>query len=245
MGLYGREPTNRVRVRICLWGKFGFVASVGLKQEKSKNGQKNFHARDALNKNYTTLSFSCTPDASLPKHDDLDKTRNPQSSVFGMNPQKIANLWLSLGASFVRKQSAIWVCSILATVGTASAQTPDYKWIGFHVTSVESGAAPDLCDAQAGATCTATRIRVEGYRYIVRGQRSTEFVLRCDEIWAQEPSLHQTIACVHLHANEDYAAKLFDDSISFLDENKPRPKSAPLVSNYDIVSEREVNSSHK
>ena len=135
-----------------------------------------------------------------------------------------------------------WITSLFAVVGFASAQTPEYQKISFHVTSVKFEPSREFCN-RVGDTCTATDITVEGYAKVMHSPHSTQYVLRCSEAWAQEPSAHQTLACVRLHANPDYLGELFDDSISFLDESKPRPSSGPVVPNYDILSEREVISS--
>jgi hypothetical protein len=71
--------------------------------------------------------------------------------------------------------------------GFCSAQHPGTP-ILFHVTSVSSADAPDICAADGD--CTATRITVEGYS--VSGSSSTEYVLDCVEIIANKP-LHYLV----------------------------------------------------
>ena len=64
-------------------------------------------------------------------------------------------------------------------------------------------------------------------------------MLSGDGYLASKPTLHVAVACSKLHANNDYVAKVFPDSISFWPEEKYTPP--PMRAIYSIESEKEVN----
>jgi hypothetical protein len=103
--------------------------------------------------------------------------------------------------------------------------------ISFHVTGVHSEEAHDWC---ATGECSATRITVEGY------SNTTEYVLDCVEVITHKPSPHYADYCDHVHAHNDYDAKLWADSIGFK-PIKPQTADETPVSLYHIVSEKEIN----
>lgn len=103
--------------------------------------------------------------------------------------------------------------------------------IFFHVTAVRSEEAHDWCTT---GECGATRITVEGY------SNTTEYVLDCVEVIAQKPSPHYADYCDHVHAHNDYEAKLWADSIGFK-PIKPQTAGEAPVSLYHIVSEKEMS----
>ncbi len=109
--------------------------------------------------------------------------------------------------------------------------------ISFHITAVRSEEAYDT-EQRCQGDCDARRYAVEGY------SDATEYVLTCVELTAHKPSAHLVIACARLHANNDYAARRFADSIAFV-EYKPQSPDEPLAANYDIVSEKEVHKQQK
>jgi hypothetical protein len=99
----------------------------------------------------------------------------------------------------------------------------------FHVTAVRQNEAQDYCTE---ANCSATRFTVEGYSDASSDSR-IQYLLECVEV-IPNGTVHPTIGCVHLHANNDYAAELWDDSIYF-------PTSASgFIANYKIKSEKSV-----
>ena len=106
----------------------------------------------------------------------------------------------------------------------------------FHVTSVRSEDDPDSC--QTGE-CSATRFTLEGYADVNHDGHLTEYVLKCVEYLAYNPTLHYTMVCGRVHANNDYDAGLFADSVFFTD-SKPKPTGAPHEAGYRIVSEKEM-----
>jgi hypothetical protein len=113
--------------------------------------------------------------------------------------------------------------------------------IVFHVTSVRSEDATDWC--QTGE-CSATRFTLEGHANVNHDGHLTQYVLKCVEVMAVNPSPHNTVVCGRVHANNDYDAFLFADSIFFAD-NKPKSSGAPFESGYSIVSEKEVTTPRK
>ncbi len=104
----------------------------------------------------------------------------------------------------------------------------------FHVTAVSSGEARDWCTT---GKCSARRFTVEGYSNVKGDPNLTEYVLEGVEVIANDPKPHFTHQCVRLHANSDYKASLFDDSIAF----STTSSSGQFVPDYNIVSEKEVN----
>jgi hypothetical protein len=99
----------------------------------------------------------------------------------------------------------------------------------FHVTSVQSGEAKDWCEA---GKCSATRITVAGY------SESVEYVLECVEVISGEPTPHLTVVCDHVHANNDYVARIYAGYIGFAEPQKSS-ETEPAHSLYTIVSEKE------
>jgi hypothetical protein len=131
---------------------------------------------------------------------------------------------------------ALLILSMIAVVSPQSVAESAQKII-FHVTAVRQGEAPDWCTT---GECSATRFIVEGYS-VVRGDlHSTEYVLECVEVMALKPSPRFTLVCDRVHANNDYGARLFADSIAF-GESSPSSTGEPLHPDYKIVSEKEVN----
>lgn len=107
----------------------------------------------------------------------------------------------------------------------------------FHVTAVRSEEPPDWCTT---GECSATRFTVEGYSVVKGDLHSTEYVLECIEALRVHPSPSDFRAvCDRLHANNEYDALLWGDSISFGDA-KPTPDGIARIL-YKIVSEKEVN----
>jgi len=102
--------------------------------------------------------------------------------------------------------------------------------ISFHVTSVRQNEAEDYCTE---ANCSAIRFTVEGYSDASSDSR-IQYLLECVEV-TPNGSVHPTMGCVHLHANGDYVAQLWDESITF-------PITTPngFVANYKIKSEKSV-----
>ncbi len=105
--------------------------------------------------------------------------------------------------------------------------------ITFHVTAVRSEEEHDVGERCQG-DCSRTRITVEGY------SNATEYVLACVEVTAYKPSTHLVVSCGRVHANNDYIARRYADSIAF-GEYKPQSPDEPVASAYEIVSEQEVN----
>ena len=121
--------------------------------------------------------------------------------------------------------------ALILAIGLAEslAQAPGQK-ITFHVTAVRSEDARDVC--ASNSDCSARRFTVEGY------SDTTEYVLDCVEIVTAKPS-HLLVGCDHLHAHNDYAARLMSDAIAFGD-TKPHEAGGPGQSAYNIVSEKEA-----
>jgi hypothetical protein len=107
--------------------------------------------------------------------------------------------------------------------------------IVFHATSVHYEDEPDFC---GDGTCSATKTTVEGYTDCMQMDTRVMFVLNCEEALAFKPTPHITISCSHIHANNDYDARLFGDSISFWSAEKYTPP--PYKATFRIVSEKEV-----
>jgi hypothetical protein len=107
-----------------------------------------------------------------------------------------------------------------------------------HVTSVYSEEAKDWCES---GTCTAKRIRVEGYTGIEGAPSSIDYLIECVETRVVNPETHAShvsVACPRVHAHVDYIVYVFDDGFSF-DLGGQQP-SGGVVAIYDIVSEKEV-----
>jgi hypothetical protein len=107
-----------------------------------------------------------------------------------------------------------------------------------HVTSVHSEEAKDGCES---GTCTAKRIRVEGYTGPEGATGSIEYLIECVETTVVNPH-HITLACPRVHPHRDYVVYVFDDGMNF-DLGGQQP-STGVVGIYDVVSENEV-ASHK
>lgn len=112
--------------------------------------------------------------------------------------------------------------------------------ITFHVTSVRSGEDSAFCDT---GECSATKFTIEGYSDSVLTGNRVRYELTCDELVAYKPTPHIAVSCASVHANNDYDAKLFDNSISFWPEEKYTPP--PFHGLYQIVSEKEVSKPSK
>ncbi len=102
----------------------------------------------------------------------------------------------------------------------------------FHVRSVHTEDAKDWCRT---GECSARRITVEGYADVKGSPDTVEYVLDCVEVWANEPTPHQTIVCLHVHAREDYSVRIGDTFIWFGDPQKA-DKAEPILSAYSIFS---------
>jgi hypothetical protein len=112
----------------------------------------------------------------------------------------------------------------------ALAEGVQTEHVTFHVSSIQSGDANgDWCSS---GKCSAKKFTVEGYT------NSTEYVLECVEVLADEPSPHYTIVCPKLHAHNDYDARLGADYIAFGEDKKATGE--PILSAYQIVSEKEI-----
>lgn len=111
----------------------------------------------------------------------------------------------------------------------------------FHVTSVHRADDDSLC--QSGE-CSATKFTVEGYANGTHPGFRIEYVLTCDEYMVHKPNPHITISCGRVHANNDYEATVFTDSIAFID-SKPKAEGSPAEVDYDIKSEKEVSKQGK
>ena len=130
----------------------------------------------------------------------------------------------------------ILASSMLPLSERSLGQEQSAQKITFHVTAVRSEETQDYCTS---GNCSATRFTVEGYSDVKGDSTLTEYVLDCVEIMAYKPSLHFTVVCARLHANNDYDARLSSDTIAF-GEGEKTPSGA-LVADYRIVSEKEVN----
>ena len=111
--------------------------------------------------------------------------------------------------------------------------------IVFHVTSVKQDEPPDYCMT---GECMAVRYTVEGYSRVQGDAHYTQFVLKCVEITALNPTSHVTMSCARVRANTNYDAKLFADWLFFIDNGRKNSQSTngPLEEAFDIVSQREV-----
>ncbi|SRR5260370_23819287 len=110
--------------------------------------------------------------------------------------------------------------------------------IVFHVTSVQSAEAKDYCTS---GECTATRFTVEGYVNLKSNSGVTEYVLDCVEVVTTKSPIHQTSVCAHVHASNDYDAKVYSQSVDFfIAEKESSSTDAPMKWLYSIKSEKEV-----
>jgi hypothetical protein len=123
---------------------------------------------------------------------------------------------------------AVTLLGILLTQSSGQQAT---EKITFHVSSVKSEDAKDMCSSTD--KCTATRFTVEGYTDTV------EYVLDCVEIRNTTPPANYVVVCPNVHAHNDYLARLGLDYIAF-ERVSESPSTGPSVSTYHIVSEREV-----
>jgi hypothetical protein len=108
--------------------------------------------------------------------------------------------------------------------------------VTFHVTSVRYEEDSTVCDT---GECSATKFTIEGYANGAPSGSRIAYVLTCDEFVVYKPTPHITLSCGSVHANNDYDARVFGDSISFWPEDKYTPP--PLRGLYNIVSEQEVS----
>jgi hypothetical protein len=109
----------------------------------------------------------------------------------------------------------------------------DGEKMTFHVTAVSSAEARDWCTT---GKCNAIRLTVEGYSITKGDATSTAYVLNCVEVIMHDPTPHISYPCIRLHANRNYDATLFADSITFGSTSPSQP-----VAGYTIVSEKEVS----
>ena len=133
-----------------------------------------------------------------------------------------------------------WIAGILASLPLCLlAQTADGTKsiaITLHVTSVrqedDSTACVNIAD------CYATKFTVEGYADDANSGTRTAYVLTCDQLIALRPRYRVGTSCGSIHANNNYSARVFDNSISFWPAGKYTPP--PYRGLYAIVSEKEV-----
>jgi hypothetical protein len=134
------------------------------------------------------------------------------------------------------KSAMLVVTVLLPLLLNAPSFGQDAEQTTFHVTSVRSEEAKDWCET---GKCSATRIIVEGYtRPKDDPNASIEYVLDCIEVIANEPSPHLSIVCSHLHAHNDYSAKVYASAILFGEPQQSKPDLTYAA--YEIVSEKET-----
>jgi len=114
--------------------------------------------------------------------------------------------------------------------------------ITFHVTSVRYEEDSAYCDT---GECSATKFTIEGYADDMHTGSRVAYLLTCDEFVAYKPTPQTTVSCGSVHANNDYDARVFGDSISFWPEEKKKYTPPPLRGLYLIVSEKEVSKPSK
>lgn len=112
--------------------------------------------------------------------------------------------------------------------------------ITFHVTSVRYEDESSDCDP---SKCSAKKFTIEGYADGAHTGRRTAYVLTCDEYVVFKPTAHAAVTCGSVHADNDYDARVFGNSINFWPEEKYTPP--PLRGLYNIVSETEVSKPNK
>jgi hypothetical protein len=133
------------------------------------------------------------------------------------------------------KMKCLLAFGVLSGLLTSQPLGQDATGATFHTTSVRSADATDYCST---GKCQAKRFTVEGYIDVKGSSTAVEYDLECVEILATEPDPHITVACIRVHAHEDYLVKLGPDYISFSDAQ--RSKGGPIISAYAIVSEKEA-----
>ncbi|MDW5267525.1 MULTISPECIES: hypothetical protein [Acidobacteriaceae] len=111
--------------------------------------------------------------------------------------------------------------------------------ITFHATSVRQEDSTN-CDPDK---CSTKKFTIEGYTDGAHKNSRVSYVLTCDETVAYKPTPHVAMACARVHANDDYAAKIFSDSISFWPAEKYTPP--PYRALFTILSETEVSKPNK
>jgi hypothetical protein len=130
----------------------------------------------------------------------------------------------------------IIVCIVTMLLLNVASAGQDAVQTTFHVTSVRSEDAKDWCEA---GKCTAKTITVEGYSAAKgEGNSSVEYVLTCTEVIASEPTPHYSVVCTHLHAHNDYPAKVYASAIYFGEPETTKPDLTYAA--YEIVSEKET-----
>jgi hypothetical protein len=121
-----------------------------------------------------------------------------------------------------------------------SVTNPSGNWRKIAITLITPAFQREMYDWCPTGECAATKITVDGYS---KGMKSlaalTEYVLQCVEVIVVKPTPHTTIMCVHLHAHNDYPARLESTFIKFGEANQP-PSDA-VLSAYGIVSEKEIS----
>jgi hypothetical protein len=108
--------------------------------------------------------------------------------------------------------------------------------ITLHVTSVSQEEDPSYCGTEPD--CHANVFTVEGYADAADKASRTEYVLGCAEIWEGKPTLHVAVSCGSIHANNDYAGRVLDNTISFWPAVKYTPP--PLRGTWAMLSEKVV-----
>jgi hypothetical protein len=106
--------------------------------------------------------------------------------------------------------------------------------ITFHVTSVRQ---EDLTDCDPDK-CSSKKYTIEGYADGGHTDSRTAYVLTCTEALVYKPTPHVEGACARVHANTDYDAELYPDSISFWPKGSYTPPPFRVL--YSIESEKEV-----
>jgi hypothetical protein len=139
----------------------------------------------------------------------------------------------------------VFAVTLLVSIEHLSGQTQDDdgskgRKITFHVTSVRHEDDATVC--QTGE-CSATKFTVEGYADGSHTGSRIEYVLTCDEYLAYKPKPHISLICGRVHANNNYDAMLYPDSIYFL--NAPKPADSAMEANYEIESDKEVSNPSK
>jgi hypothetical protein len=116
----------------------------------------------------------------------------------------------------------------------------------FHVTSVDSEPANDLCGS--GRSCSSGPYSVEGTKYTVKGYidsadktTRTVYKLECVELRQTLPSPKQMNYCERVHAGREYKVSVLDRAI-VIGGVHASSNTEPGETAYHIVSEREVES---
>lgn len=106
--------------------------------------------------------------------------------------------------------------------------------IVFHVTSVRQESLTE-CDPDK---CSSKKFTIEGYTNGTHPAGRTAYVMTCTEALVYKPTPHVEGACARVHANSDYDAELYPDSISFWPKGTYTPPPYHVL--YSILSEKEV-----